>query len=87
MYLFLDLNYSVEPELTKLRLTVQYVDKARNVVVASDEEYEQHEVPLKLLSGAESLLEPGTQIGLTKDGEIPLKVALPTQILTAIKKQ
>jgi len=66
---------------------VQYVDKERGVVVASDEEYEQHEFPLKLVAGADNLLEPGTQVGLTKDGEVPLKVALPTQILTAIKKQ
>jgi translation elongation factor P/translation initiation factor 5A len=76
-----------EPDLTKLRLTVQYVDKEHGVVVASDENYEQHEFPVKLISGAEGLLEPGTQVGLTKDGETPLKVALPTQILTAIKKQ
>jgi translation elongation factor P/translation initiation factor 5A len=76
-----------EPDLTKLRLTVQYVDKERSVVVAADEEYEQHEVPIKFVQGAEALLEPGTQIGLTKDGEVPLKVSLPTQILTAIKKQ
>ena len=76
-----------EPELTKLRLTVQYLDKDRGVVVAADDEYEQHEFPLKLVQGAETLLEPGTQIGLTKEGEVPLKVALPTQILAAIRKQ
>jgi hypothetical protein len=57
------------------------------MVVAADDNYEQHEFPTKLIAGAESLLEPGTQLGLTKDGDIALKVALPTQILTAIKKQ
>jgi len=66
---------------------VQYVDKEKGLIVAADEEYEQHEIPLKLVQGAEGLLEPGMQIGLTKDGDVPLKVALPTQILTAIKKQ
>lgn len=35
----------LEPELEKLRLTVQFVDKERGVIVASDEEYEQHEIP------------------------------------------
>ena len=63
------------------------MDKEKGVIVAADEAYEQHEFPIKLVAGAENLLEPGTQLGLTKDGEIPLKVALPTQILTAIKKQ
>jgi hypothetical protein len=57
------------------------------MVVASDEEYEQHEFSLKLVQGAEQLLEPGTPIGLAKDGDVPLKVSLPPNILTAIKKQ
>lgn len=77
----------LEPELEKLRLTVQFVDKERGVIVASDEEYEQHEIPLKLAQGAEALLEAGTPIGLTRDGEVPIKISLPTNILTQIRKQ
>lgn len=80
-------SHIVEPDLEKHRLTVQFVDKERNVVVAADENYEQHEIPLKLVQGAENLLEPGVALGLTTDGDVPIKVSLPTNVLTQIRKQ
>ena len=76
-----------KPDLEKIRLSVQYVDKDNGVIVASDENYEQHEIPLKLAQGAESFLEPNTSIGLSLDGNVAVKIALPTNVITQIKKQ
>jgi translation elongation factor P/translation initiation factor 5A len=76
-----------KPDLTKIKLSVQYLDKEKGVIVAADENYEQHEIPLKLALGAETFLEPGTTIGISLDGDIPVKVALPTNVITQIKKQ
>lgn len=76
-----------KPDLQKLRLSVQYVDKDNGIIVASDENYEQHEIPLKLAQGAEGFLEANTSIGLSLDGTVPVKIALPTNVLTQLKKQ
>ena len=76
-----------KPDLQKIRLSVQYVDKDNGVIVASDENYEQHEIPLKLAQGAEGFLEPSMAIGLSLDGTVPVKIALPTNVITQIKKQ
>lgn len=73
--------------MDKLRLTVQYVDRERGVVVASDENYEEHEIPVRLVQGAEAKLEPGTPLGLSKDGTVPVKVSLPANVLAEIRKQ
>ncbi len=88
MFMFICvMNSCVEPDLEKYKLEVQYIDKDRGVIVASDENYEQKELPLKLAQGAESHLEPGTVIGVSMDGDVAVKLALPTTILTQIKKQ
>ena len=84
--LFHEIN-TAEPELDKQRLTVQYVDKERGVVVASDESYEEHEIPIKLVQGAETLLEPGTSLSLARDGSVPVKVSLPATLMAEIRKQ
>jgi translation elongation factor P/translation initiation factor 5A len=76
-----------KPDLEKTKLTVQYIDQDRGVIVLADENYEQKEIPTKLAQGAESLLEPGTVIGVAFDGEVHVKIALPTNIITQIKKQ
>ena len=75
-----------KPELERRKLSVQFVDKERGVIVAADENYEQFELPLKLAAGAETLLEPGTALGVTLDGETPVKIALPSNILNMVKK-
>jgi translation elongation factor P/translation initiation factor 5A len=79
-------TYILEPDLEKVRLTVQYVDRERGVVVASDDDYEEHEIPIRLVLGAEALLEPGTALGLSKDGTVPVKVSLPANILAGLRK-
>jgi translation elongation factor P/translation initiation factor 5A len=76
-----------KPDLTKIKLSVQYIDKEKGVIVAADENYEQHEIPLKLAQGAEGFLEPSTTIGLSLDGDVAVKIALPTNVITQIKKQ
>ena len=76
-----------KPDLQKVRLSVQYVDKDNGIIVASDENYEQHEIPVRLAQGAENYLEPNTSIGLSLDGGIPVKIALPTNVINQIKKQ
>ena len=80
-------NYSTEPDLEKTKLSVQYLDKEKGVIVAADENYEQFEIPLKLAQGAEPFLEPGTTIGVSLDGGVPIKLALPANILALSKKQ
>lgn len=77
---------ALEPDLEKTKLTVQYIDKEKGVIVVADENYEQKDLPIKLAQGAEGLLEPGTVIGVALDGDIPVKLALPTNILAQIKK-
>jgi translation elongation factor P/translation initiation factor 5A len=76
-----------KPDLQKVRLSVQYVDRDNGVIVAADENYEQHEIPLRLAQGAENFLEPNTSIGLSLDSGTPVKIALPTNVITQIKKQ
>lgn len=76
-----------KPDLDKTKLTVQYIDQDRGIIVLADENYEQKEIPTKLAQGAEALLEPGTVIGVAFDGDVPVKLALPTNIITQIKKQ
>ena len=72
--------------MEKLRFTVQFVDKDKGVIVVADENYEQHEIPLKLAQGAETMLEAGTSIGVSMDGPVAVKIALPTNILSQLKK-
>jgi translation elongation factor P/translation initiation factor 5A len=76
-----------KPDLEKTKLTVQYVDKDKGVIVVADENYEQMELPIKLAQGAENMLDPGTVIGVSLDGDVAVKLALPTNIITQIKKQ
>lgn len=57
------------------------------MIIAADDNYEQHEIPLKLAQGAESMLEAGTVIGVSMDGPVAVKIALPVNILAQLKKQ
>eukprot|EP00386_Alphamonas_edax_P009308 GDKI01030652.1.p2 GENE.GDKI01030652.1~~GDKI01030652.1.p2 ORF type:complete len:138 (+),score=54.11 GDKI01030652.1:201-614(+) len=71
----------------RLQCNVLFVDKEANKVMVADESFDQIEVPLNLLAGAEEFLEPGTPIGVLKWEDDIVKIHLPANILSKLKKK
>ncbi|EER00027.1 hypothetical protein Pmar_PMAR024503 [Perkinsus marinus ATCC 50983] len=55
------------------------------MLIVNDDEFNQIEVPLRLIKGAEKLLQAGDVIGVGMDGDHIVQISLPSAVLDKIR--
>ena len=68
------LSYFLEVNFITLDVEYQYYDEERNLLIFSDECYNQHEVPGYLFKGNRESIQPGARFTVLLDGERYIKV-------------
>lgn len=61
-------------EYKSLEVDFQYLDEEKNILIFSDECYNQHEVPAYLYRGHVAAIQPGTRFLVLMDGERYIKL-------------
>ena len=61
-------------DTTKLNVEFQYVDDERNILIFSDDLYNQHEVPMYLFRGIATSIQAGARFTLLMDGDRYIRI-------------
>jgi len=61
-------------DTTKLNVEFQYVDEERNLLIFSDDLYNQHEVPAYLFKGMAATIQPGARFTLLMDADRYIRI-------------
>ncbi|KAF4676853.1 MCM DNA helicase complex subunit [Perkinsus olseni] len=72
-------------ELDTKSCQVLYYDEDARMLIVNDEDFSQIEVPLRLIKGAEKLLQAGDSIGVGMDGDNIVQISLPSSVLQKIR--
>ncbi|KAF4707102.1 MCM DNA helicase complex subunit [Perkinsus olseni] len=72
-------------ELDAKSCQVLYYDEDARMLIVNDEDFSQIEVPLRLIKGAEKLLQAGDSIGVGMDGDNIVQISLPSSVLQKIR--
>jgi len=73
-HIFPRISSLVEVDYISLDVEYQYYDEERNILIFSDECYNQHEVPGYLFKGNRDSVQPGARFTVLLDGERYIKV-------------
>ncbi|KAF4656434.1 MCM DNA helicase complex subunit [Perkinsus chesapeaki] len=72
-------------ELDTKNCQVLYYDEDARILFVNDENFNQIEIPLRLIKGAEKLLQAGDTIGVGMDGEVIVQISLPGGVIQQIR--